>query len=119
SIFACIVIFLFLANWRTTLIAAVAIPTSIISTFALMKALNFTLNQLTMLALTLMVGIVIDDAIIVLENIYRHIEEKGMSPYEAAVEGTREVGLADMATTLSLRAALRTVGYLGDLVGRF
>ena len=71
SIFASIVIFLFLANWRTTLIAAVAIPTSIISAFALMAAMGFTLNQITMLALTLMVGIVIDDAIIVLENIYR------------------------------------------------
>lgn len=119
SLFACVVIFLFLANWRTTLIAAVAIPTSIISTFALMKALNFTLNQLTMLALTLMVGIVIDDAIIVLENIYRYIEEKGMSPYEAAIEGTREIGLAVMATTLSLLAVFLPVGFMGGIVGRF
>src|SRR6185369_6896266 len=79
SIFASIIIFLFLANIRTTLIAAVAIPTSIISTFALMAAMGFTLNQITMLALTLMVGIVIDDAIIVLENVYRFIEEKNMS----------------------------------------
>ena len=119
SIFACLVIFLFLANWRTTLIAAVAIPTSIISTFALMKALDFTLNQLTMLALTLMVGIVIDDAIIVLENIYRYIEEKGLSPYEAAIEGTREIGLAVMATTLSLLAVFLPVGFMGGIVGRF
>ena len=119
SLFACVVIFLFLANWRTTLIAAVAIPTSIISTFALMKALNFTLNQLTMLALTLMVGIVIDDAIIVLENIYRYIEEKGMTPYEAAIEGTREIGLAVMATTLSLLAVFLPVGFMGGIVGRF
>jgi HAE1 family hydrophobic/amphiphilic exporter-1 len=119
SVFACVVIFLFLANWRTTLIAAVAIPTSIISTFALMKALNFTLNQLTMLALTLMVGIVIDDAIIVLENIYRYIEEKGMTPYEAAIEGTREIGLAVMATTLSLLAVFLPVGFMGGIVGRF
>ncbi len=119
SIFACVVIFLFLANWRTTLIAAVAIPTSIISTFALMKALTFTLNQLTMLALTLMVGIVIDDAIIVLENIYRYIEEKGMSPYDAAIEGTREIGLAVMATTLSLLAVFLPVGFMGGIVGRF
>ena len=87
SIFASIIIFLFLANIRTTLIAAVAIPTSIISTFALMAAVGFTLNQITMLALTLMVGIVIDDAIIVLENIYRFMEEKNMSPFEAAIEG--------------------------------
>ena len=87
SFFAAIIIFLFLANIRTTLIAAIAIPTSIISTFALMAAMGFTLNQITMLALTLMVGIVIDDAIIVLENIYRFIEEKDMPPFQAADPG--------------------------------
>lgn len=119
SLFASIVIFLFLANWRTTLIAAVAIPTSLIATFALMAAMKFTLNQITMLALTLMVGIVIDDAIIVLENIYRFIEEKGMSPVEAAIEGTREIGLAVMATTLSLLAVFLPVGFMGGIVGRF
>ena len=101
SFFAAIIIFLFLANIRTTLIAAIAIPTSIISTFALMAAMGFTLNQITMLALTLMVGIVIDDAIIVLENIYRYIEEKDMPPFQAAIQGTKEIGLAVMATTLS------------------
>ena len=119
SIFASIIIFIFLANWRTTLIAAIAIPTSIIATFALMAAMGFTLNQITMLALTLMVGIVIDDAIIVLENIYRFIEEKGMTPFEAAIEGTREIGLAVMATTLSLLAVFLPVGFMGGIVGRF
>jgi HAE1 family hydrophobic/amphiphilic exporter-1 len=119
SIFASLVIFLFLANWRTTLIASLAIPTSIISTFALMAAMGFTLNQITMLALTLMVGIVIDDAIIVLENIYRFIEEKGMSPFQAAIEGTREIGLAVMATTMSLLAVFLPVGFMGGIVGRF
>jgi hydrophobe/amphiphile efflux-1 (HAE1) family protein len=119
SIFASIIIFLFLANIRTTLIAAVAIPTSIISTFALMAAAGFTLNQITMLALTLMVGIVIDDAIIVLENIYRFMEEKGMSPFEAAIEGTRDIGFAVMATTLSLLAVFLPVGFMGGIVGRF
>jgi HAE1 family hydrophobic/amphiphilic exporter-1 len=119
SIFASIVIFLFLANWRTTLIASIAIPTSIISTFALMAAMGFTLNQITMLALTLMVGIVIDDAIIVLENIFRFIEEKHMPPMQAAVEGTREIGLAVMATTLSLLAVFLPVGFMGGIVGRF
>lgn len=119
SILAAIVIFFFLANVRTTLIAAVAIPTSIISTFALMRAMDYTLNQITMLALTLMVGIVIDDAIIVLENIYRFIEEKGMRPFEAAIEGTREIGLAVMATTLSLMAVFVPVGFMGGIVGRF
>ncbi len=119
SIFASIVIFLFLANWRTTLIAAVAIPTSIISAFALMAAMGFTLNQITMLALTLMVGIVIDDAIIVLENIYRFIEEKRMTPFQAAIEGTKEIGPAVMATTLSLLAVFLPVGFMGGIVGRF
>jgi HAE1 family hydrophobic/amphiphilic exporter-1 len=119
SVLASIIIFIFLANWRTTLIAAVAIPTSIISTFALMAAMGFTLNQITMLALTLMVGIVIDDAIIVLENIFRFMEEKGMPPMQAAIEGTREIGLAVMATTMSLLAVFLPVGFMGGIVGRF
>jgi HAE1 family hydrophobic/amphiphilic exporter-1 len=119
SFFAAIVIFFFLANIRTTLIAAVAIPTSIVSTFALMAAMGFTLNQITMLALTLMVGIVIDDAIIVLENVYRFIEEKNMPPMEAAIHGTEEIGLAVMATTLSLLAVFLPVGFMGGIVGRF
>jgi hydrophobic/amphiphilic exporter-1 (mainly G- bacteria), HAE1 family len=119
SFFAAIIIFLFLANVRTTLIAALAIPTSIVATFALMAALGFTLNQITMLALTLMVGIVIDDAIIVLENIFRFIEEKNMPPFQAAIQGTREIGLAVMATTLSLLAVFLPVGFMGGIVGRF
>jgi HAE1 family hydrophobic/amphiphilic exporter-1 len=119
GILAAIVVFLFLWNFRLTMIAAIAIPTSIIATFGVMSALHFTLNQITMLALTLMVGIVIDDAIVVLENIYRYIEEKGMSPFEAAIEGTREIGLAVMATTLSLLAVFLPVGFMGGIVGRF
>jgi hydrophobic/amphiphilic exporter-1 (mainly G- bacteria), HAE1 family len=119
SFFASIIIFLFLANIRTTLIAAIAIPTSIVSTFALMAAMGFTLNQITMLALTLMVGIVIDDAIIVLENVYRFIEEKNMPPFQAAIQGTKEIGLAVMATTLSLLAVFLPVGFMGGIVGRF
>jgi HAE1 family hydrophobic/amphiphilic exporter-1 len=119
SILASIVIFLFLSNIRTTLIAAVAIPTSIIATFGLMAAMHYSLNRITMLALTLMVGIVIDDAIIVLENIYRSIEEKGMAPFEAAISGTKEIGLAVLATTLSLLAVFVPVGFMGGIVGRF
>ncbi|HEY6346303.1 MAG TPA: efflux RND transporter permease subunit [Bryobacteraceae bacterium] len=119
SLLAALIIFIFLANWRTTLIAAVAIPTSIVSTFALMSVMGFTLNQITMLALTLMVGVVIDDAIIVLENIYRFIEEKGMKPMAAAVEATREIGLAVMATTMSLLAVFLPIGFMGGIVGRF
>jgi HAE1 family hydrophobic/amphiphilic exporter-1 len=119
GLLAALVVFLFLWNFRSTMIAAIAIPTSIIATFGLMAALDYTLNQITMLALTLMVGIVIDDAIVVLENIYRYVEEKGMAPFQAAIEGTREIGLAVMATTLSLLAVFLPVGFMGGIVGRF
>jgi len=119
SILAAIVVFLFLGNLRSTMIAAIAIPTSIVATFALIWYMGFTLNMLTMLALTLSVGIVIDDAIVVLENIYRFIEEKGMPPVLAAVEATREIGLAVMATTLSLVAIFAPVGFMSGMVGRF
>ena len=119
GIFAAIVVFVFLGNVRSTIIAAVAIPVSIIGAFALMAALGYTLNQMTMLALTLMVGVVIDDAIVVLENIYRFVEEKGMPPFQAAIEGTREIGLAVMATTLSLLAVFVPVGFMSGIVGRF
>jgi HAE1 family hydrophobic/amphiphilic exporter-1 len=119
SILAAIVVFLFLWSFRSTLIAGIAIPTSLIATFGLMNAMNFTLNQITMLALTLMVGIVIDDAIVVLENIFRFIEEKGVPPFQAAIEGTREIGLAVMATTMSLLAVFLPVGFMGGIVGRF
>jgi HAE1 family hydrophobic/amphiphilic exporter-1 len=119
SILAAIVVFIFLWSFRSTVIAALAIPTSLIATFGLMAAMGFTLNQITMLALTLMVGIVIDDAIVVLENIFRFIEEKGMPPFQAAIEGTKEIGLAVMATTLSLLAVFLPVGFMGGIVGRF
>ncbi len=119
GLLAALVVFLFLWNVRSTIIAAIAIPTSIIATFGMMAAMGYTLNQITMLALTLMVGIVIDDAIVVLENIYRYIEEKGMAPFQAAIEGTKEIGLAVMATTLSLLAVFLPVGFMGGIVGRF
>ncbi|HZL95586.1 MAG TPA: efflux RND transporter permease subunit, partial [Vicinamibacterales bacterium] len=119
SLLAAIVVFVFLGNLRSTMIAAIAIPTSIVATFALIWYMGFTLNMLTMLALTLSVGIVIDDAIVVLENIYRFIEEKGMPPLQAAVEATKEIGLAVMATTLSLVAIFAPVGFMSGMVGRF
>src|SRR5215213_4527918 len=119
SILAAIVVFVFLWSFRSTVIAGLAIPTSLIATFGLMAAMGFTLNQITMLALTLMVGIVIDDAIVVLENIFRFIEEKGVPPFQAAIEGTKEIGLAVMATTLSLLAVFLPVGFMGGIVGRF
>ena len=119
SVLAALVVLLFLGNLRSTIIAAISIPTSIISTFGLIWYMGFTLNMLTMLALTLSVGIVIDDAIVVLENIYRFIEEKGMAPAEAAVEATREIGLAVMATTFSLVAIFVPVAFMSEMVGRF
>ncbi len=119
SILAAAVVLFFLWNWRSTLIAAIAIPTSIIATFGLIWYQGFTLNSMTMLALTLAVGIVIDDAIVVLENIYRFVEEKGRPPMQAAIEATREIGLAVLATTLSLVAIFVPVGFMGGIVGRF
>ena len=117
--FAAIVVLFFMRDWRSTLIAAVAIPTSIISTYTLMSLMGFTLNQITMLALTLVVGIVIDDAIVVLENIFRFAEEKTLPPMQAAIEGTRDIALAVMATTFSLVIIFLPVAMMGGMVGRF
>src|SRR5918912_1029734 len=119
SILAAIVVFIFLWTFRSTLIAALAIPTSIVATFGLIAAMGYTLNMITLLALTLMVGIVIDDAIVVLENIFRFVEEKGMPPFQAAIEGTKEIGMAVTATTLSLLAVFLPVGFMAGIVARF
>ena len=119
SILASLVVFFFMRSWRSTVIAAVAIPCSVISTFGMMRALNFTLNSVTMLALVLMVGVVIDDAIVVLENIFRFIEEKRMNPREAAKEATRDIGLAVMATTFSLVVIFLPVSFMSSISGRF
>ena len=108
----------FFRRSRPTIIAAIAIPSSIIATFAAMRYENFTLNVITLLALTLAVGIVIDDAVVVLENIFRFMEEKKMSPDEAAVEGTKEVGMAVLATSLSLIAVFLPVAFMAGIVGR-
>ena len=119
SVLACLVVLLFMRNWRAMIIAAVAIPTSVIASFGMMKALNFTLNSVTMLALVLMVGIVIDDAIVVLENIFRFVEEKRMRPFEAARAATAEIGLAVMATTFSLVVIFVPVSFMSSISGRF
>ena len=119
SILASLVVLLFMRSWRSTLIAAVAIPASVVSTFGMMRALDFTLNSVTMLALVLMVGVVIDDAIVVLENIFRFIEEKGMRPMEAAREATKDIGLAVLATTLSLVVIFVPVSFMSSISGRF
>ncbi|MBE0604648.1 MAG: efflux RND transporter permease subunit, partial [Deltaproteobacteria bacterium] len=119
SILASLVVLWFMRSWRSMLIAAVAIPSSVISTFGMMWLLDFTLNSVTMLALVLMVGIVIDDAIVVLENIFRFVEEKGMSPFEAARAATADIGMAVTATTLSLVIIFIPVSFMSSISGRF
>ncbi len=119
SILACTVVFAFTRSWRSTVIAGVAIPASVISTFAMMWVLDFTLNSVTMLALVLMVGVVIDDAIVVLENIFRFVEEKKMPPMEAARQGAAEIALAVLATTLSLAVIFVPVSFMSSISGRF
>src|SRR5436309_151921 len=119
SILASLVVLAFMRSWRSTFIAAVAIPTSVVSAFGMMWALNFTLNSVTMLALVLMVGIVIDDAIVVLENVFRFVEEKRMRPFEAAREATADIGLAVMATTFSLVVIFVPVSFMSSISGRF
>lgn len=119
SILACLVVFVFMRDWRATVIAGIAIPASVISTFGMMAALGFTLNSVTMLALVLMVGIVIDDAIVVLENIFRFVEEKGMGSFEAARAATAEIALPVLATTLSLVIIFVPVSFMSSIAGRF
>jgi len=119
SLLASLVVLAFMKNWRATIVASIAIPASVISTFALMWALGFTMNSVTMLALVLMVGIVIDDAIVVLENIFRVAEEKNLPPFEAAKEGTGEIALAVLATTLSLVVIFLPVSFMSSISGRF
>ena len=118
SILACLTVLMFMRSWRSTLIASIAIPASIIATFAFMKAFGFTLNNMTMLALVLMVGVVIDDAIVVLENVFRLVEEQNMDPFQAAIEGTKEIGLAVLATTISLVIVFLPVSFLSSVTGR-
>ena len=119
ALFASLIVFLFIRDWRTVLISSIAIPTSIIATFTVLKAANFTLNSMTLLGLTLAVGIVIDDAIIVLENIYRHIQEKGLPARQAAVVATKEISLAVMATTLSLVIIFVPIAFMTGYARRY
>jgi hydrophobic/amphiphilic exporter-1 (mainly G- bacteria), HAE1 family len=119
SLLAAVVVMFFMRNLRAVIISALAIPASIIATFTLMRGMDFTLNNMTLLGLTLAVGIVIDDAIVVLENIFRYIEEKHCTPFEAAIQGTREVALPVMATTLSLIVIFLPVAFMTGYARRF
>ena len=119
SLLASLVVLAFMRNWRATIIAAVSIPCSLIAAFGVMWALHFTLNSVTMLALVLMVGIVIDDALVVLENTFRFMEEKQMGAFEAARAATADVGHAVLATTLSLVVIFVPVSFMSSIAGRF
>jgi HAE1 family hydrophobic/amphiphilic exporter-1 len=113
------VIYVFIRDWRTTFIAALAVPTSIIGAFAFMDAMGFSLNNMTLLGLIIAVGIVIDDAVVVLENIFRHMHDYGRTPWEAASVATKEIALAVLATTLSLAVIFAPIAFMSGQVGRF
>lgn len=119
AVLVAVTILLFIRDWRTTVIATMAIPTSIIPTFLFMDMMGFTLNNITMLGLILAIGIVIDDAVVVHENIFRHMEEDGMDAMTAARVGTNEIALAVMATSLSLIVIFLPIAFMGGIVGRF
>ncbi len=119
AVLVSLTILLFIRDWRTTLIATLAIPTSIVPTFLFMYVMGFTLNNITMLGLILAIGIVIDDAVVVHENIFRHMEEGGLDAMSAARRGTREIVLAVLATSLSLVVIFVPVAFMGGIVGRF
>ena len=116
AILAVVIVLVFLRNARSTIISAIALPVSVIGTFAVMSALDFTFNNVTMLALTLSIGLLIDDAIVVIENVVRHIEE-GKSPFMAAWEGTKEIALAVLAMTLSIVAVFVPVAFMEGVMG--
>ncbi len=118
AILVVIIIFLFLRNLRATIIPGLAIPTSIIAAFGLMYAFGFTINNLTLLALILAIGIVVDDAIIVLENAFRHQQELGKDPTTAAIDGTREIAFAVIVTTIALVAVFSPLAFLQGNTGR-
>jgi HAE1 family hydrophobic/amphiphilic exporter-1 len=119
AVLVSLTILLFIRDWRTTLIATVAIPTSIVPTFFFMSTMGFSLNNITMLALILAIGIVIDDAVVVHENIFRHMEEHGLDAMAASRKGTKEIALAVLATSISLVVIFLPVAFMGGMVGRF
>jgi HAE1 family hydrophobic/amphiphilic exporter-1 len=113
-----LIVFLFLNSWRSTVITGLTLPISIIGTFLFMHAFGFTINMITLMALSLCVGLLIDDAIVVRENIVRHVQ-MGKAPYQASLEGTQEIGLAVLATTLSIVAVFLPIGFMGGIIGKF
>ncbi len=119
ALFAALMVLLFLGDFRSTIISSLAIPTSLIGTFIFMDLSGFTLNNMTLLGLTIAVGIVIDDAIVMLENIYRHMEEHKMAPLKASLDGSREIAFAVLAMSLALLVIFVPLAYMGGIIGRF
>ena len=113
-----LIVFLFLNSWRSTVITGLTLPIAIIGTFLFMNMLGFTINMITLMALSLCVGLLIDDAIVVRENIVRHVQ-MGKAPFQAALDGTQEIGLAVLATTLSIVAVFLPIGFMGGIIGKF
>jgi hydrophobic/amphiphilic exporter-1 (mainly G- bacteria), HAE1 family len=113
-----LIVFLFLNSWRSTVITGLTLPISLIATFLFMNMFGFTINMITLMALSLCVGLLIDDAIVVRENIVRHVQ-MGKSPYQASMDGTSEIGLAVLATTLSIVAVFLPIGFMGGIIGKF
>ncbi|MGB3071520.1 MAG: efflux RND transporter permease subunit [Ottowia sp.] len=118
AVLTVLIVFLFLNSWRSTVITGLTLPISIIGTFFFMQAFGFTMNMITLMALSLCVGLLIDDAIVVRENIVRHAQ-MGKNPFTAAMEGTQEIGLAVLATTLSIVAVFLPIGFMGGIIGKF
>src|SRR5262249_13907435 len=118
AILACLVVFFVLRDWRATLIAATAIPLAIIPTFAAIEPFGFTLNMITLIALALVAGVLVDDAIVEIENIVRHMR-MGKPPYQAALEAADEIGLAVVATTMTLVVVFVPVAFMGGIPGQF
>ncbi|MBI5742998.1 MAG: efflux RND transporter permease subunit [Elusimicrobia bacterium] len=119
AVFAALMVLLFLGDFRSTIISSLAIPTSLIGTLVFMQAAGFTINIMTLLGLTIAVGIVVDDAIVMLENIYRHMEEHKMSPLKAAMDGSKEIGFAVVAMSAALLVIFIPLAYMGGIIGRF
>jgi len=113
-----LIVFLFLNSWRSTVITGLTLPIALIGTFLFMHMLGFTINMITMMALSLCVGLLIDDAIVVRENIVRHVQ-MGKNAYDASMDGTQEIGLAVLATTLSIVAVFMPIGFMGGIIGKF
>jgi HAE1 family hydrophobic/amphiphilic exporter-1 len=118
AILTVLIVFLFLNSWRSTVITGLTLPIALVGTFFFMELFGFSLNMVTLMALSLCVGLLIDDAIVVRENIVRHVQ-MGKTPHAAALDGTNEIGLAVLATTLSIVAVFLPIGFMGGIIGKF